>query len=116
MRLCGRQPPAVVGGLVWPPQCLSPKLSLLPQRYHQVTSYIPSPGAITWLNCSQPWRPWVIQVTCPPPELQSSPGLGGVVLQARAAVTWTSDLGAFSLGGMASASYQPGIGLPGRAA
>src|SRR5437868_10538253 len=64
----GRQPAAVVGGLVCPPQCLSPKLSLLPQWYHQVTSYIPSAGAETLLNWSQPLNPWVSQWTCPPPE------------------------------------------------
>src|SRR5437773_10529531 len=81
MMLCGRQPAAVVGGLVWPPQCLSPKLSLFPQWYHQVTSYMPSAGADTLLYCSQPWRPSVIQVTWPPPELQSMPGLGGVMGQ-----------------------------------
>src|SRR3954449_1942675 len=107
MMLWGRQPAGVVGGSVWPPQCLSPKLSLFPQWYHQVTSYMPSLAAATSLNCSQPCRPSVIQVTSPPPDWQLSPGVGGMVLHALAGFTCTSDLGAFSLGGMASASYQP---------
>src|SRR4029453_224069 len=101
MMLWGRQPDGVVGGSVWPPQWRAPKWSLFPQWYHQVTSYMPSAGAATWLNCSQPWRPSVIQVTSPPPDWHFSPGMGGMVLHVVAGLMCTSDFGAFSLGGMA---------------
>src|SRR3954454_13013795 len=73
---------------------------------------MPSLGAATWLNCSQPCRPSVIQVTSPPPDWQLSPGVGGMVLQALAGFTCTSDLAALVLGGMASASYHPMMAAP----
>src|SRR6185436_13887566 len=68
---------------------------------------MPSAGAATSFHCSQPIRPSVIQVTSPPPAWHMVPGSGGMVLQAVAGFTCTSDFGALVLGGMASASYQP---------
>src|SRR5437762_13530661 len=80
---------------------------------------MPSAGAATPLKVRPPGMgpiPWVSQVISPPPEQQSSPGLGGVVAQVTLHLAGLGFGGlapsvepVSSLGGIASASYQPGV-------
>src|SRR5690349_2073626 len=100
---CGRQPDGVWGA---PPQPASPKLSFLPQWNHQVTSYMPSLGAMTLLKVTPP-RPRSSCETFLPAEQHSRPSLIASVDMQVPAPQFPITLPPKSMLAGDSASYQP---------